>query len=108
MPKTTTLCDPKPERKGHSRIHAQHRSFIIISILIHLLTPSPHVSLPHGTNVEIEHGIVFGRMDGFCFVSIWIDIDFLIHVVLVFWVPNPTGFVRCFKDSIVMKCRVGT
>ena len=54
MPKTTTLCDPKPERKGHSRIRAQHRSFIIISILIHLLTPSPHVSLPHGTNMEIE------------------------------------------------------
>ena len=54
MPKTTTLYDPKPERKGHSRIRAQHRSFIIISILIYLLTPSPHVSLPHGTNVEIE------------------------------------------------------
>ena len=55
MPKTMTLYDPKPERKGHSRIRAQHRSFIIISILIYLLTPSPHVSLPHGTNVEIEH-----------------------------------------------------
>ena len=55
MPKTTTLYDPKPERKGHSRIRAQHCSFIIISIFIHLLTPSPHVSLPHGTNVEIEH-----------------------------------------------------
>ena len=55
MPKRTTLYDPKPERKGHSRIRAQYRSFIIISILIHLLTPSPHVSLPYGTNVEIEH-----------------------------------------------------
>ena len=54
MPKTTTLCDPKPERKGHSRIRAQHRSLIIIFILIHLLTRSPHVSLPHGTTVEIE------------------------------------------------------
>ena len=60
MPKTTTLYDPKPERKGHSPIRAQYCSFIIISILIHLLTPSPHVSLPYGTNVEIEH---FGVVD---------------------------------------------
>ena len=29
MPKATTLYDSNPERKGHSRLRAQHRSFII-------------------------------------------------------------------------------
>ena len=30
MPKATTLYDSNPERKGHARLRAQHRSFIII------------------------------------------------------------------------------
>ena len=33
MPKATALYDYKPERKGHARLHAQHRSFIIISFI---------------------------------------------------------------------------
>ena len=34
MPKPTTLYDSKPKRNRHARLRAQHRSFIIVSILV--------------------------------------------------------------------------
>ena len=41
MPKATALYDSKPERKGHARLRAQHRSFIIISIINNFAKRAP-------------------------------------------------------------------
>ena len=64
IPKATALYDSKPERKGHARLRAHHRSFIIILVLSTLHNEPPRFSSSRDERGNLTCSDSQSRSDG--------------------------------------------